>query len=141
MRKLFAVSIAAAVLLATSAIAQTPASVPTVINVPANTPPPLPGWLKVTCMQGPDKLELSPNCSVVKYKGFTTWAYSFRDNRESFSFVVYDDQNEIVSIATKDGARYVWKITVNPANKTVTVWGQANQFVNVQWFEVSRGIE
>jgi hypothetical protein len=101
MRRLFAVSIAASVLLATSAIAQTPASVPTVINVPANNPPPLPSWLKVTCMQGPDKLELSPNCPVVKYKGLTTWAYSFRDNRESFSFVVYDDQNKIVSIATK----------------------------------------
>jgi hypothetical protein len=59
----------------------------------------------------------------------------------SFALVAYDAQNNIVGIVTKDGARYVWKITVNPQNKTITVWGQANNSVTAQWFEVSRGIE
>jgi hypothetical protein len=140
MRILFAAIAAASAVLATPANSQTPPA-PTIVNVPANSQPPVPSWLKVTCLKGPDTTESGPTCPVVKYKEFTTWAYSFRDNRVSFALVVYDNQNNIVSIATKDGARYVWKITVNPLNKTITVWGQANNAVTAEWFEVSRGIE
>lgn len=132
-------AVIAAALLVTPANSQTPAA-PTIKIVPANSHPPVPSWLKATCLKGPNTTESAPTCPVVKYKEFTTWAYSFNDNRVSFALVVYDNKNNIVSIATKDGARYVWKITVNPEKKTVTVWGQANNSVTAEWFEVSRGI-
>lgn len=108
---------------------------PVVVQVPVADHPPVPPWLKVACMVGPDVITASPTCPVIRYKGITTWAFSFVDNRVAFAFVSYDAQNRIVDLVTKDGARYVWKI-----DDALTVFGQSNDSVTLKDYEVSRGI-
>lgn len=100
---------------------------PQIINVPADSHPPVPSWLKVTCLTDADSLVSSPNCPVIKYQGITTWAYSFKDNRLAFALVSYDDKNKIVSIITRNGARYVWNMSVDSGQ--VTIYGQSSQTV------------
>ena len=101
--------------------------------VPANSNPPIPAGLKVTCLQGPNTLTSSTTCPVVRYMGNTTWAYSFIDNRVALALVTYDAQNNVVGNLTENGARYVWNATSSLPNKTVIFFGQANQYVTVPW--------
>ena len=105
--------------------------------VPANSNPPIPAGLKLTCLKGPNVLTASARCPVVKYLGYTTWAYSFIDNRVSMALVTYDAQNNVVGNITKDGARYVWDATSSLPNKTVTLSGQSNQSISVTWSELT----
>jgi hypothetical protein len=123
-------------LLVAPAAAQEKKDEAVVVNVPANSNPPVPVSLKVTCLQGPDVLTDSKTCPVVKVQGITTWAYSFIDNRVSMALVSYDAQNKVVRNVTKDGARYVWTITLSARNKTVTFGGQAKQSVSATWAEL-----
>lgn len=67
----------------------------------------------------------------MKYKGFTTWAYSFIDNRVSMAFVSYDAQGNVVRNVTMNGARYVWQITANAGSVTAT--GQSDQSVSAPY--------
>ena len=67
----------------------------------------------------------------MKYKGFTTWAYSFIDNRVSMAFVSYDAQGNVVRNVTMDGARYVWQITAGAG--TVTATGQSDRSVSAPY--------
>ena len=120
------------------AAAQVKKDVPRIANVPANSNPPVPAGLKVTCLKGPDVLAPSKTCPVVKYQGITTWAYSFIDNRVSMALVSYDAQNKVVANVTKDGARYVWNITSSTINKTVTFEGQTKQRVDATWAELGK---
>ncbi len=106
---------------------------PTVVAVPANSNPPVPAGLKVTCMVNGSSLNSSPTCPVVKYMGITTWAYSFIDNRVSMAFVSYGPGNKVVRNVTMNGARYVWQMTSDTAAKTVTATGQSNQSVTAPW--------
>jgi len=123
-------------LLVAPAAAQVKKDAPTIALVPANSNPPVPAGLKVTCLTGPDVLTESKTCPVVKYQGITTWAYSFIDNEVSMALVSYDAQNKVVRNVTKDGARYVWTITSDTRNKTVTFEGQAKQRINATWAEL-----
>jgi hypothetical protein len=108
-------------------------STPTIIQIPATGAPPPPAGMKVTCMVGPDSLQSSPTCPVIQYQGLYTWAFSFIDNRVSYGIVTYDGQANLIKNTTRDGARYVYKMTVDPASQTVGVWGQANAKVDVAW--------
>lgn len=109
---------------------------PIIAFVPIGSNPPVPAGLKVACMPGPNILTMSKTCPVVKYLGYTTWAYSFIDNRVSMALVTYDSQNNVVGNITKDGARYVWEAKVNPGEKTVTFSGQSNQTVSATYDEL-----
>ena len=104
---------------------------PLIVAVAANSHPPVPAGLKVTCMNSGTSLNPSPTCPVVKYKGITTWAYSFIDNRVSMAFVSYDAQGNVVRNVTMDGARYVWQITASSG--TVTATGQSDQSVSAPY--------
>lgn len=108
-------------------------STPTIIQIPATGAPPPPSGMKVTCLVGPDSLQSSPTCPVIQYQGLYTWAFSFIDNRVSYGIVTYDGQAKVIKNTTRDGARYVYKMTVDPAAQTVSVWGQANAKVDVAW--------
>lgn len=110
-----------------------PTAAPQVALVPANAPPPVPGGLKVTCLKGPNTLESSPTCPVVQYNGHTTWAFSFIDNRVAYGVVTYGANNQVLANNTQDGARYVYKITVDSTAKTVSFWGQGDAKVTVPW--------
>jgi hypothetical protein len=106
---------------------------PIVVAVAAGSSPPVPAGLKVTCMDGANVFTSNGTCPVVKYKGLTTWAYSFVDNRMSFALVTYDANNNVVQNSTVDGSRYVWQITVDEASRSATVWGQATTKVTAAW--------
>jgi len=84
-------------------------------------------------MDGANVFTSNGTCPVVKYKGLTTWAYSFVDNRMSFALVTYDANNNVVQNQTMDGSRYVWQITVDEASRSATVWGQATTKVTAAW--------
>ncbi|HJV43791.1 hypothetical protein [Caulobacter sp.] len=118
---------------ASAAFAQ---ATPTIALVPASKPPPVPNGMKVTCLTGPDSLQSSPTCPVIQYGGNTTWAFSFIDNRVSYGVVTYDAANNVVKNVTRDGARYVYKMTVDPNAKTVSIWGQGNAKVDVAWSDL-----
>jgi hypothetical protein len=107
-----------------------------VVFVPAKSAPPVPGGMKVTCLKGPNVLQSSKTCPVVKYRGITTWAYSFINNQTAMALVSYDAQNKVVRNVTKQGLRYVWNMIPSPRTKTVEIFGQSNQRVEVPWDEL-----
>jgi hypothetical protein len=98
---------------------------PKIVAVPSSSHPPAPADLKVACLVSATNLKATPTCVVIKYKGITTWAYSFIDNRVSFALVSYDAKGNVLRNVTYDGARYVWQMVSNPYDQTVTVLGQA----------------
>lgn len=124
------------VLLAPAFAAAPPANVAQVVYVPSNSSPPVPAGMKVTCMNDPNTLNPSKTCPVVKYQGMTTWAYSYIDNRVSFGLVTYDANNNVVRSVEKPGARYVWNMISSEVTKQITIAGQANQTVEVNWSDV-----
>jgi hypothetical protein len=95
-------------------------SVPQILSVPANSTPPVPAGLKVTCTLGPGTGQPSPNCPVILYGGVRTWAYSFIDNRLAFGVVSFDPNGNILKNVTRNGARYVYKMTVDPIAQAVS---------------------
>jgi hypothetical protein len=116
--------------------ADLPVTAPQISAVPSGSHPPIPAGMKVTCLVGPDSLQSSPTCPVIQYHGYTTWIYSFIDNRVSYGVVSYDAQGNVVKNVTRDGARYVYKITSDPAGKTLGLWGQANAKVDIAWTDL-----
>ena len=119
-----------------SASAVAAAPVAQVAYVPANSSPSVPAGMKVTCMNDPNTLNSSATCPMVQYQGMTTWAYSYIDNRVSFGRVTYDANNNIVRSGEKPGARYVWNMISSEKTQQITIAGQANQTVEVNWSDV-----
>jgi hypothetical protein len=109
---------------------------PQIATVPASPSPTVPAGMKVTCMKDGSSLQPSPTCPVIQYNGFTTWAYSFIDNRVAYGVVSYDGAGKVAKTVTRNGARYVYKITVDPNAKTVSVWGQSNAKVDIAWADL-----
>ena len=109
---------------------------PQAVSVPANSNPPVPAGLKVTCMNNGTSLNPSPTCPVVQFKGVTTWAYSFIDNRVSLALVSYDANNTVIRNVTMNGTRYVWQIAVNPSSSEVTFTGQSNTTVTAPFSQL-----
>jgi hypothetical protein len=128
--------IAAIFVLSGVASADVPANVAQVVYVPANSSPPVPAGLKVTCMDSPNTLQSAATCPVVKYQGMTTWAYSYIDNRVSFGLVTYDATNNVVRNIEKPGARYIWNMVSSEKTQQITLAGQANQTVEINWSDV-----
>jgi hypothetical protein len=137
--KTFAYAAAFVLAALTPVAAAAPSDEAIVKYVPANTSPPVPAGLKVTCFKNPNKLDSSSVCPVVVYHGITTWAYSYIDNRVSFALVSYDANNKIVANVEKPGARYVWNVTSSIPDKEVIFFGQSNQRVDVPWATLGGG--
>jgi len=136
MHKLASAFIGVCVLAALPVPAMSAPSGARVVFVPSNSNPPVPAGLKVTCLKGPDTLQSSATCPVVQYNGFTTWAYSYIDNRLSLALVTYDSTNKVVSNVEQKGVRYVWnEISSNP-NQNVAIFGQSNAYVTVPWSQL-----
>ena len=109
---------------------------PVVKTVPSSSHPAVPSGLKVTCLNGPDTLDPCPTCPVLQWCNYTYWAYSYIDNRVAMDLVGYDLDGTLKEQYSKNGARYLWKIDVDNAAKTVTLWGQANQKIVMNWKEL-----
>ena len=110
---------------------------PTIITEPRTSGPTPPSDVWALCTPSPDTGDLSATCPVIEYQGYTTWVYSFIDNRVSFNLVTYDNQNNVVRNVTVDGARYVYKITSDPVSRSVTIWGQDNQQITIPWSDLA----
>ena len=112
---------------------------PQVVIVPTSSHPPIPGGLKLTVYDGPNSPSPSSSsntCPVVKWGGYTYWAYSYTDNRDSMNIVAYHDvDNSIVSQTEKVGARYLYAISVEPSTRTVTFRGQDDHAVTMTYPE------
>ena len=128
----------AAVVLAASAFAPAaravnPQDAAVIANVAANSSPTPPSGLKVTCLVDPNSLQSAKTCPVVQYKGMTTWAYSYIDNRVSLALVTYDGSGKIVRNVEQKGVRYVWNMTSGLKTQTVDIFGQSNAYVQLPW--------
>ncbi len=110
---------------------------PQVFIVPTDSHPPIPGGLKLTCYDGPDSpspSSPSDTCPVVKWGGYTYWAYSYTDNRDAMNIVAYSDvDNSVASQTEKTGARYLYDISVEPSTRTVTFKGQGDNAVTMTY--------
>ncbi|HEY2071921.1 MAG TPA: hypothetical protein VGG48_20360 [Rhizomicrobium sp.] len=106
---------------------------PVIVNLPASSAPTPPPGLKVACMTNGSSLQPGPTCPAVKYAGMTTWFYSYMDNRVSLAFTTYGPAGNLVRTLEKPGTRYVWQVTSNPANTTITATGQSNTSVSEPW--------
>ncbi len=112
------------------------AAVPTAEKAPANAPPPVPAGMKVTCTPGPDKLNAATDCPVLRWNGYTYWAYSYNDNRVGMGIVAYDPGGKLAATWERSGARYVNAITVDPAKRTVAFVGQSSMKISMTFDEL-----
>ena len=120
----------------TLVISSQSSGVPLVETVNVSTHPDVPAGLKEAFFTGPDSLASSTTTNIVKFNGLTYWAYSYIDNRNSMAIVAYDSSNNIIKQWEKTGARYLWKITVDPKSQTVIFHGQASKTIVMKWSEL-----
>lgn len=121
------------------AVVAVQAQVPTIDTV-ANTPDgAIPTGMKVTCTANGNSLASTPTCPVIQYGSWTTWAFSYIDNRVSIGLVTYDSGGKVVKSTELKGTRYVYKITSDATAKTVTIFGQSNAKVSAPWSQMGPG--
>ncbi|HEY4940926.1 MAG TPA: hypothetical protein VII56_05820 [Rhizomicrobium sp.] len=108
-------------------------AVPTVQIVQTSThPTPPPGW-KVACMPNATNGGASPTCPVLQYNGYTYWAWSDDQNAVAMAIVAYDSNGVAVKQWNRNGARYIWNLTVDPVAETAAFIGQANAQIVLSW--------
>ena len=125
-----AVSILLAALWAAPAAAQ---AVPTVQVVQTSTHPAPPAGWKVACMPNAVNGGASPTCPVLQYNGYTYWAFSDNQNAVAMAIVAYNSSGVAVKQWNRNGARYVWNLTVDPVAETASFIGQANAQITLSW--------
>ncbi|OAO89133.1 hypothetical protein AXX17_ATUG04200 [Arabidopsis thaliana] len=87
-----------------------------------------------SCYSGPTGF-ISVSCPIIEWGGYTYWAYSYGDNRLSMNIVAFDSSGNIVKQWEKEGARYLWKITMDNEAKSMTFWGQDSSTITMNWSE------
>lgn len=80
---------------------------------------------------------LSKTCDVVKYRGLTYWPLSFKDNRYGIIVAGYGETGPRVKTVGAAGTRYVWNVTVDGTQKTVTFFGQADSKASLRWEQLA----
>jgi hypothetical protein len=110
---------------------------PSVQFIAVGDHPPVPAGLQLVCVTVPDNgAPSSKTCPVVTYKGITTWAYSYTDNRTSLALVSYDSSNNVVANVEKPGARYIFDAESSDYTQTVIFFGQAKNYVTATWADL-----
>lgn len=119
------------------ALAQDTKNFPIVEFVDASAQPPMPPGLQLACIrEAGGGAPSSKSCPVVKYRGVTTWAFSYADNRVSFALVSFGANGQILRNVEKPGARYLFDAISNEPTQTVMFVGQGGQRVTVPWSEL-----
>ncbi len=109
---------------------------PTVAPVATAEAPPVPSGTKIACMTGPNSPSPdgpSTTCPVTTYNGLHFWPYSYVDNKNAINVVGYDGSNNVISQQELTGTRYIWKVSVDSSNQTVTFWGQGTSKASMPW--------
>jgi hypothetical protein len=120
----------------TAALAQYP---PIVNTLPAGSHGAVPAGFKQLCIPNPNTGAPSPTCPVLLMNGYTYWAYSQNDNTSTMAIVAYDATGAAAQQWNKDGARYLYQITVDPVAQTVAFVGQGNATITASWSELNLG--
>jgi len=97
---------------------------PVVVQIPASASPPVPAGMKVFCTPVPGIREASATCPVLKWKGYTYWAFSYIDDRFAMGIVAYDSAGKAVAQWEKADSHYVWGIFVYESDGMVIFAGQ-----------------
>jgi hypothetical protein len=99
--------------------------------------PTVAGW-KATCIAGASDATLTNTCPVVKWGQWTYWALSSANN-DAVLYIVGVDANGVVNPAggvSKNGTRYLWKVTVDGTARTATFYGQGGINVDATFDEL-----
>ncbi|WDE03798.1 hypothetical protein SG34_020805 [Thalassomonas viridans] len=112
------------------------ANVPVLNRVTASSHPDIPQELIEGFSDGAESLDFSDSCQVVRWNGYTYWAFSYMDNRESLAIVAFDVEGQLVGKMEKKGAHFLWQISLDHINKTVTFYGQHNHNITMGWEEL-----
>ena len=103
----------------------------------SSPPGAIPDGMKVTVLAGPNVLTPpAGGCPVLSIGSFILCPFSYIDNRVSFGMVMYDPQSSAITTIEKPGARYIYKITLNVPQNSVTFSGQADQSVTMSLDEI-----
>lgn len=111
--------------------------VPVVQILPARSYPTLPSDLKLTVLVDPNRLDAAPDVQVLNWGEFTYWVASYIDNRVAFCFVGFDGAGKLVKRVEKEGARYLWRLQLDPSAKNLTATGQAGRAVTASLAELA----
>lgn len=104
---------------------------PAVVEIaPASLPPYDTELYKTSCQTA------SGACPAVRWQGIDYVALSYRDNRFAFAIHAFDASGGTRGVMEAPGARYAAGIDVDPAARTVTFVGQADQAVTLAWSDL-----
>ena len=109
---------------------------PVVDFMPVNKAPTPPAGEKIICPPNPNTGAADATCPVVKYNGYSTWAFSYSDNRMAIALVTYDPSGKVVGNLNKSNIRYIWNMVVDSHNRQIEMFGQSNQWIAVTWDEL-----
>jgi len=96
---------------------------PRVSSRPKARGPAIPPGLMYSSTYGPDSLHGNPNCPVLRFGDYTYWPYTSLRS-DGLGIVAYDCAGNAVRQWLREGARYVWEITVDQDAQTVDFHGQ-----------------
>jgi len=136
MRTLSALAGSIILLLAFIAPSSAQEIVPTVRIVETVTHPPVPRGWKQACVLSATIGAPSKRCPVLEYNGYTYWAWSDINNAVAMAIVAYDSHGNAVKQWNRNGARYIWNITVDAAAQTVSFIGQSNAAIRFSWSDL-----
>ena len=68
--------------------------------------------------------------------GWTYWAYSYLDNRDSMAIVAYDASNDVVLNVEQPGARYLVEIDIDYLAQTARFVGQVGENFTKTWLSL-----
>ncbi len=108
---------------------------PVVATLPASQAPPAPPGLVANYYLGPDGGQ-SNTAPVIQWQGYTYWIYGKFDSDWYMYVLAFDQAGQMVRRVDKSGARYPWRIIVNPEDQTITLYGQAWKTIVCTWAEL-----
>ena len=113
----------------------TPTPPPAIEQRPTTSAPNVPAGFKVTCLSDPNAATASPTCPVVVWGTKVYWAYTALDNSTNMRMVAYQGTTEVGTL-DRSGARYLYRMSVNATDSTVTIVGQASNTIVVRWSDL-----
>ena len=105
-----------------------------------NSPPSIPDTLKTSCYDGPDMPNgaNSSDCPVLLCGENQYWGFSHMDNRNAMTIVGFNSSDEIIKSLYREGARYLWDITIsNEQENSIVFWGQDSTSIIVSLNELT----
>lgn len=115
---------------------------PVIDTAPASQAPAAPPGLRTSYYVGPDGGQ-SNVAPIIRWMGYTYWVYGTVINDWTLHLIAYDAAGNPVKRIDKGdpqrttGARYLWRITSQSEQQTVTLYGQAWKTLVCTWDELA----